>query len=184
LIILLPVVVGVAAGYLAGGSVANWQRFSVRWPWLIAITVVVRFAVVLPPLNRVEAARFVYLAFLVVLLGWTLLHVGRLPGVWLVSLGTALNLLVIVANGARMPLAASPSGRLAGAGHIGQYVFMDSSTTLNWLGDWILVPGWYGGVFSPGDVVVGLGVGIVSFLVTWRSAPGPKPDATSGRIGS
>jgi len=45
---------------------------------------------------------------------------------------------------------------------------MDSSTRLAWLGDWIVLPTWLGGAYSPGDVVIGLGAGVVAFLLTAR----------------
>jgi hypothetical protein len=70
-------------------------------------------------------------------------------------------------------------------GHAGQYVVMGSATHLNWLADWIGVPGPLGGAYSPGDAVVGLGIAAVAFLATRQhAAPATKLDETSGRIGS
>ena len=43
---------------------------------------------------------------------------------------------------------------------------MGAGTNLNWLGEWIAVPGPIGGTYSPGDLVVGLGIGIVAFYAT------------------
>jgi hypothetical protein len=185
LLVLVPLVIGALAGLLAGGRPGGWARLHLRWPWLVVAALLVREAVALTPLGRIDGLRFVYLAFVVVLLAWTVWHFSRLPGVWLVSVGAALNLAVILANGARMPVApAGAAGRLIELGHDGQYVLMDSSTMLNALGDWIVLPAWLGRAYSPGDFAIGLGIGIVSFLVTRGPASATKLDETSSGTGS
>jgi hypothetical protein len=179
----MPLAVGIAAGLLAGGTLSNWSHVELRWWWIVAAAFVVREAVALSSLNTIDWLRFVYVGFLLVLVGWGVSNTRRLPGLWLVAVGAGLNLMVILANDFRMPVSTS-SGALVARGHVGQYVLMDSGTKLRWLGDWITVPGWFGGVYSPGDVVVGLGIGVVAFLVTRRPRPRIKLDETSGRIGS
>ena len=145
---------------------SNWLDSRLRWPWLVVLALIVREAVALTPLGRVDALRYVYAIFVAVLIGWTVWHVKRLPGVWIVTIGAAANLLVILANDFRMPVAPASAAGLAGVGHTGQYVIMDSSTRLIWLGDWISVPSWLGGAYSPGDIVVALGTGVVAFFLT------------------
>jgi hypothetical protein len=84
-----------------------------------------------------------------------------------------------------MPVAPSLAGSLVQRGHVGQYVLMGPGTHLNWLADWIGVPGALGGAYSPGDVVVGLGIGLVAYLATRQRAAGAtKLDKTSGQLGS
>jgi hypothetical protein len=183
LLLLGPLVLGVASGLVAGGKLANWARVRLRWPWLVVAALVVRLAVLASPLNSVDGTQYVYAAWLAILIGWCAWNADRLPGVWLVAAGTALNLVVILANDSRMPVAAT-AGILVARGHVGQYVLMDSTTHLAWLGDWITVPGPLGGVYSPGDLVVGLGIGIVSFLITRPGARRTKLDETSTGIGS
>jgi hypothetical protein len=185
LLVLVPLVVGALAGLLAGGRPASWADLHLRWPWLVVAALLVREAVALTPLDRIDALRYVYLAFAVVLLAWTVWHFSRLPGIWVVSVGAALNLAVILANSARMPVAPAGAGvRLLELGHQGQYVLMDSSTMLNGLGDWIVLPAWLGRAYSPGDFAIGLGIGIVSFLVSRRPATATKLDETSSGTGS
>jgi len=44
---------------------------------------------------------------------------------------------------------------------------MTAETNLNWLADWIALPGigrWVPEAYSPGDVVVALGIGVVIAL--------------------
>jgi uncharacterized protein DUF5317 len=170
-LLLLPIVIGALAGLVVRGRMANWLEAPVRWPWIVLVALVVREAVALTPLRLVDPLRFVYAAFLLVLVGWTAWHVKRLPGVWIIGVGALMNLTVIAANDFRMPVAAAYAGRLVQAGHSGQYAVMDSSTRLAFLGDWLPTPVWLGGVYSPGDVVIGLGAGIVAFLLTaWYRA--------------
>lgn len=166
MLLLLPILVGALAGLLARGRMVNWIDSPLRWPWIVVAALAVREAVALTPLRLIDSLRFVYVAFLLVLIGWTAWHVKRLPGVWIIGVGAAMNLAVIAANDFRMPVAPAFAGKLVQAGHSGQYVLMDSSTRLGFLGDWIGTPSWLGGAYSPGDVVVGLGAGLVAFLLT------------------
>ncbi len=165
MLFLIGMLAGVAAGLLTGGRIGNLARLRFRWPWLIVAVLLIRVAVALPPLNRFETSRYVYAAALAAIVAWSLWHVQRLMGVWLVSLGAALNLLVILANGARMPVAPEFASALVRHDHIGQYTIMSSSTNLNLLGDWIsLYPS--PEVYSVGDVLVALGLAIVLFVST------------------
>jgi Family of unknown function (DUF5317) len=168
LLVLVPLAIGAIAGLAVGGRMQNWLDAPIRWPGLVIGALLVREAVALTPLSRIDALRYVYAVFIVVLLGWTAWHLKRLPGIWIVGIGALMNLAVILANDFRMPVAPAGAGRLLQVGHSGQYVLMDSSARLAWLGDWIVLPGWLGGAYSPGDVVVAAGAGIVAFLLTAR----------------
>ena len=90
-----------------------------------------------------------------------------------IGYGGLLNLTVIVANGARMPVEAALAGDLLRRGPIGQYVLMGAGTQLNPLADWISIPS-TSEVYSPGDLVIAAGLALVAFLVARRKpAPGP-----------
>jgi hypothetical protein len=177
-------VIGIVLALLTGGSIANWDRVRFRWPWLILVALLVRVAAAYTPLSGIDAVRYAYVLFLVLLIAWTLLHLRALPGVWLVSIGAASNLVVIVANRVRMPVSLS-SGWIPPHTGVGVYVIADSTTRLNWLGDWIGLPGWLGGAASPGDFLIALGIGAVAFSATRRATPRSKLDETkNNRIGS
>lgn len=159
------IVVGIVFGLITGGRITNLARLRFRWPWLILVAVAVRAAVLLTPLNRVDGAQYLYLLALAAVVVWTIPHFKRLPGVWLVTAGSALNLLVILVNGARMPVAPEFAASLARHGTIGQYTVMGTQTHFNLLADWIWlhpVPE----VYSPGDVLIALGLAIVAFVST------------------
>jgi uncharacterized protein DUF5317 len=157
------ILVGLVLGLLSGGRLENIARLRFRWPWLLVGAVVVREVILITPLGRFDGARFVYVAALIVILTWTIQHWGRARGMWLASAGIAMNLLVIVANGERMPVAHELAGSLLRhGGTIGQYTVMGDTTHLNLLGDWIAffpVPEAY----SVGDVLIALGLAIVMF---------------------
>jgi hypothetical protein len=185
MLLLVALVVGLVLGVATGGKLGNLSNVRFRWPLLIVAVLLVKEVGLLTPLNRVDGVQVVYVISLAALVGWTVWHFDLLPAVWLVSIGAALNLVVVVANGGRMPVAPELAGHLVERGHIGQYTVMGPGTNLGWLADWIGVPGPLGGAYSPGDIVVALGIGAVAFLTTRRhTVPATKLDETSGRIGS
>jgi hypothetical protein len=160
-LVLVPLVLGLLIGVLTGGKIGNLAALRLRWPWFVVAVLLVREAVLLKPLNGIEGVQYAYAAALAALVGWTAWNVKRLPGVWVVSVGAAMNLIVILANGARMPVAPDLAGVLVQRGHVGQYVLMGSGTNLNWLADWIGFPWPVRGAYSPGDLVIAVGIGIV-----------------------
>lgn len=111
----------------------------------------------------------------------------RLPGIWLVAVGSALNFLVIVANQGRMPVSITPLGppeqareavRLATSIN---HQLLGDGVRLRFLADlfkWsFLQPRPV--MFSAGDVLIALGV---SWLILRRSLPGFPPQANDARI--
>jgi hypothetical protein len=183
-LVLVPLVLGLVIGVAAGGKLGNLAYLRFRWPWLVLLVLVIREGVLFPPFNRIEGIQYVYVAAQAGLVAWTAWHIKRLPGVWLVTVGAAMNLVVILANGGRMPATASVTSVLAQRGHLGQYVLMGPGTNLNWLGDSIVFPWPVPGAYSPGDLVVAVGIGIVILLGTvHRPETGTKLDETTGRIG-
>lgn len=156
---------GVVGGLAVGGRLSNLGRLRFRWPWLIVAAVFIRLAVLLPPLDRIPSSRYIYVLALAAIIAWTVWHLKRLPGIGLVSVGAASNLIVIVANGFRMPVAPEFAGTLTRHGELGQYTVMGPGTNLNFLGDWIRV--WPSPeVYSVGDVLIALGLGVVLFMST------------------
>jgi hypothetical protein len=178
---LAAVAIGLVGGLVVGGKIENLVHLRFRWPWFVVAALIVRASVVLTPLNRVDGIQYVYAATLAALVAWTVWQIERIPGIWLVTAGAAINLLVIAANGGRMPVASEIGGSLVQRGQIGQYTLMSQGTHLNWLADWIALPGPFQRVlreaYSPGDLIVALGVALVVLL-----AMRTRPDETSRRI--
>jgi Family of unknown function (DUF5317) len=185
MVLLTALLIGLVAGVVTGGRLGNLANLRFRWPWLVVAALVVRDATIVTPLNRIEGVQYVYAAALTALIAWTIWHMRRVRGALIVATGAALNLSVVMANGARMPVAPNLAGSLVERGHAGQYVVMGPGTSINWLGDWIGVSGALGGAYSPGDAVVALGIAMVAFFATRQGpAAASKLDETSGRIGS
>ena len=186
MLVLIPLVAGLAIGAATGGKLGNLAHLRFRWPWFVLAVLLIREAILFRPLNGIDGIQYIYVAALAGLVAWTFLHARMLKGVWLVAAGAALNLLVVVANGGRMPVAPALAGALVQRNHFGQYVLMGSNTNLNWLSDWITVSGPVGirGAYSPGDLVVALGIGVVAYFATRQQAPSTtKLIETSSRIG-
>ncbi len=186
MLVLIPLLLGLVIGVAAGGKVGNLAYLRFHWPWFVLVVLVVREAVVIRPLNRIDGVQYVYTAAFAGLVAWTAWNIKRLPGVWVVTVGAAMNLIVILANGGRMPVAPvlAGLGGLVQRGHIGQYVLMGPSTNLNWLADWIGFPWPFGSAYSPGDLVTAVGIGITVLLAVARPpGAGTKLDETSNGIG-
>jgi hypothetical protein len=189
MLLLLAVLLGIGVGLASGGRLGNLAAVRFRWPYLVIAALLIRELVLFKPFNRVAGIQFVYVIALAAVAVWTLWHLDRLRGVWLVTIGVTLNLIVVLANGGHMPVAPSLAGSLVQRGTIGQYTLMGPGTNLNWLGDWISWPGPMGAVFgeaySPGDLFVAVGVAVVVIFATrHRASADTKLDETSGRIGS
>ncbi len=188
MLLLAGLVIGIAVGVATGGKLGHLSTLRFRWPYFVFGVLVVKEVVLVTPLNRIDGMQFVYAVSLAALVGWTIWHIDLLPGVWLVSAGAALNLVVVLANGGRMPvspeLAARGSHLLVDRGFVGQYVLMGPHTNLKWLADWVALPGPIGAVlpeaYSPGDMVAALGIAVVAFLATRRRSE-RQVEVTSGR---
>ena len=190
MLLLAGLVIGIAVGMVTGGKLGNLSNLRFRWPYFVLGVLIVKEVVLLTPLNRIDGMQFVYAASLAALIGWTIWHIDLLPGVWLVSAGNALNLLVVLLNGGRMPVSRELASRgthlLVDRGFVGQYVLMGPHTNLGWLADTLAFPGPLGAIlpeaYSPGDFVAALGIATVAFLATKRSNAISAVGGTSGRI--
>ena len=161
-------VLGLLGGFALRGRFENLARLRFRWPWIVVAVLLVRAALLLTPLRHVDSIQYVYLAALTALVAWALWQVELVRGMWLIAIGSVLNLVVVAANGARMPVAPDLAGALVHSGNLGQYTLMTAQTNLSWLADWIALPGPIGRLvpeaYSPGDVVVALGIAAVVAL--------------------
>ncbi len=162
--ILYAIPIGIVAGYLLGGRLDRLGDLQFRWAWLAVAGLVVQvglFSPVLAPLVG-DLGPAIYVAstaavFIAVLRNW------RIPGLAIVAVGAASNLLAIAANGGVMP--ASPEavaalGLGATEGFSNSVVMTDPA--LRPLTDIFALPTWLpaANVFSIGDVLIGVGVAV------------------------
>ncbi len=174
MILLSAVVVGLVVGVIW----ARWQNRPYRAPDLKAIWLALAafvpqvVAAYLPATGRLLpqwvaaallAASFVgFLAFI-----WIN---RRLPGMWVLFVGLALNLAVMLANGGWMPISPETASHLSGPGTLaasslgerfGQkdVLLLPQDMRLPYLSDRFLLPGWspYQVAFSLGDTFIAAG---------------------------
>jgi Family of unknown function (DUF5317) len=146
---------------LAGGRLGALAEVRPRHGWAIPASLALQVAALeLPGLPEGLRAALVVASYPV---GAVFLAANRrVPGIAVVALGAALNLLAICANGGVMP--ASPAA-LATAGLPADQPGFQSSTAVDdprlaFLGDVFAIPASWplANVFSVGDVLIGLGL--------------------------
>lgn len=185
------VALGALVALLRGGSLWRLTTFPIRAWWLILVAFLIKLALVrlsgaIPLMHEYSGA----IHLLVYALTALALYLNRrLPWLPLLLGGTLLNLVVVAANGGRMPVfpqAMELVGKHEGlatliAGLDPVHVVVTRDTVLPWLGDWIPVPFPPTAVASPGDVFVAAGVILFLNAVTcnrptasYASALGPS----------
>ena len=173
MLLLLGGGVGLVVGLLAGGRISRLAEIRFRWPVVVLVAYAAReLDVLYTPLARSWLSPLFYTAALAALAIWTLLHRDRVPGIWIVAIGMVMNFMVVAANLGHMPvplwLADRGPHELIEKGVLGQYVLEGPNTHLNFLDDWIQLPGTLGRIFpqaySPGDLVAVVGMAVTVFL--------------------
>ncbi|MCU1359797.1 MAG: diguanylate cyclase/phosphodiesterase & domain with sensor(s) [Ilumatobacteraceae bacterium] len=168
---------------IAGGRLSQLAHVSLRGVWAVWTSIAIQLLITvggrhvpMPVAELLHLASYGLSAWCV----WTNRH---LPGVTVLAVGGATNLLAIVANGGSMPAtewAWRTSGlRAATAGHF-ENSAASSGSALWFLGDVFAVPhGWpLANVFSIGDVVIVIGL-IVFAHVSCRPAMARSPHAST-----
>lgn len=200
MVLLVAVVIGVIVGFAAGGSFAGFQRAKFRLLWLILLAVITQVLIFTRPVGTFQFVhdygKYFYMASLAATLVFLAYNV-RVPGLWIILLGAALNAVVIFANGGFMP---SPESALERAGrldHVRQEeadiaagkriphtnsVIADDETRLGFLGDVLIIPKGYPGanVLSVGDLFIALGAGVTTARVMRLRPADDEDEAPSG----
>jgi hypothetical protein len=166
---------GLISGLISGGRLQNLIGRRVRWPLVVFAAFAAREVLIHTPLSdsTLWASAIAVTSSAVIAL-WALWHVRELPGIWLVSAGVTLNLVVMLANGGHMP--ADPASAYLGPPQLREkgvwamYVLMGPHTRLNWLGDRLFMP-WpisraFPQAYSIGDLISLAGLTVVLFAAT------------------
>ena len=166
--ILYAIPIGILAGYLLRGRLDRLGDIRFHWGWLAIAGLAVQVILFSEPVAAVvgDAGPILYVASTAAVLVAVVRNL-RIPGLALVALGAACNLVAIAANGGVMP--ASPEavaalGSEAGPGFSNSVVMPDP--VLRPLTDIFALPTWvpFANVFSVGDVLIGVGVATVIAL--------------------
>ncbi len=174
--------VAVVLSAVRGGRLRNLAYAEITAGWLLFAGLALQFGV-----NAAAARGWLPDAGLS---GWSVLLVSqllviaflaanrRLPGVWLVAAGLALNAVVMAANRAMPvdPAAIAALGLDGATVPPGKHTLMTADTHLPWLADIIPVP-WLRSILSVGDLV--LAVGLLPMTHALMTSP-PRPGRTRG----
>ena len=173
--ILYAIPIGLVAGFAIGGRLDHLAEIRFAWGPVAILGLVAQLVLFSTPVADAvgDAGPILYVASTAAVLIAVLRNV-RIPGMVLVALGAASNLLAIAANGGVMP--ASPDavaalGLEAADGFSNSVVMSDPA--LRPLTDLFALPAWLPGanVFSIGDVLIGIGVAVVIALGMRASRP-------------
>ena len=186
------IVLGIVVGLARGGRFSRLAELEVRGLGLLLAAFLVQVAIFASPLAGTPVVRawgpVLYTLSLDVIL-LTLLYNYRLGWpFWFVILGTLLNFLVISQNGGHMPVSLelyrqvrgeeAASALLAGTA-LTHLTPATDETALALLSDWIVLPlpAPLGNVYSIGDVLIALGLGLflAAGLAHGRREPAPRP---------
>jgi hypothetical protein len=179
MLLVYAVLAGLLIGFLRGGRLAALSGTKIRW-WPVALLGLF-FQLVLfsPPVATVvgDLGPLLYVGSTALVLLALLTNLGK-PGFALIALGALLNLAVITANGGLMPASPSAFAMLNGVAVVPVEYFSNSQligphTLLPWLGDIFVLPRPvpFANVFSPGDVLIGLGGALFIVRTMRRSLP-------------
>ncbi len=161
--ILYAIPVGIIAGYLLGGRLDRLGGVRFRWAPLALLGLAVQVALFSDPFAETVGAAGppIYVASTAVVLIAVLRNLD-IPGIAIVALGAASNLLAIVANGGYMPADPDALASIGGvaSGYSNSSVVADPG--LGPLTDIFAIPAWvpFANVFSIGDVLIGVGVAV------------------------
>ena len=181
MILLAAVALALLIVPLTGGRWSALAALPIRRAWLVYASLGIQLMITTGPFTVSNSLGRVLHLVSYALSALFVVANRRLPGVWIVALGGALNLVAIIANGGSMP-ASARAWRTAGFGFV-RDSFANSdvvaSPRLPWLGDIFAVPSRFplANVFSIGDVVIGVGA---AYLITRWCRRG----AHHGRAGS
>ncbi len=168
MLVLIVIGLAIGAGFVAGGSLRPFEHLRLHW-WGVALGGLALQGIPLTGGVGRPLGSAVIVGSYGLLVAFALVN-RRLPALWLVVAGLALNLLVIGANGG-MPVSASAleaagarAEGLVGAGSVKHHL-MGPRDTLTPLGDVIGIPPPIGAVISVGDLFLYAGVAVLVVAV-------------------
>ncbi len=169
---------GIALGFLRGGSLANLTRAHLHHAWLLFLALGLQLGANLPSARLAELAFTMLVASFAAVLGFAFAN-RHAVGMPFIALGAALNLIVIAANHG-MPVSAEA---IAAVGEDpsdvalrGKHFVDDGDASLRFLSDiiaWRLRPA----VVSVGDLILWGGI---SLLIQDLMRIRPRERATAG----
>lgn len=193
MLLLYSIALGIIVGRLVGGRVRNLERVHFVW-WQLALAgLFVQLVLFADPIQERIGAEgpFIYVASTLMVMA-ALLRNLRLPGLAIIAVGAALNLVVVVANGGYMPSSPAAWLELTGTAavpvaHYSNSVLIGPETLFAFLGDIFVFPRPLpmATAFSLGDALIAAGAVLFLVLAMRDSAPSgaPRPARPAGATG-
>lgn len=185
MLLLYAIVAGLVLGRLSGGRLRNLEHLRFAW-WPLAVGgLAVQVVLFAPPVARHVGSEgpLIYVLSTLAVMAALLRNLNR-PGLVVIAVGAALNLVAVIANGGAMP--SSPEAWMALNGvaelpvtHFSNSVLIGPDTLLPWLGDIFVWPRPLplANVFSIGDAIIAIGT--VLFLVDAMRSGAPDADTAA-----
>lgn len=185
MLFIVAIVLGLVAGLLMKGKLSNLLDIKFEKTWIIVTACAIQIFARVMGLRGFEfAAKYSLViqgvVFLMIFIGfWFNRHYF---GIWWIGAGCFMNVLVMMANGGKMPVSYDAAVRsnmgknlleALKSGADGRHIALDANTKLGFLGDIILLPkflNYWIGVSSIGDMVVALG----AFFIVMEAVRGIK----------
>ena len=170
--LLYAIAIGMVVGLAAGGSITALSSVRVRWAPLAVAGLAAQAVLFFGPVadHVGGAGPLCYVVTTSAVFAVVVRNIA-LPGLPVVAAGAASNLAAVVSNGGYMP--AAPEA-LASAGRVAASAYSNSVTAtspaLAQLTDVFALPSWlpFANVFSIGDVLIGVGVGLAVAILMVR----------------
>jgi hypothetical protein len=179
-ILVAAALIGMLTVPLAGGQLSTLAQLPFRAIWAVWASIAIQVSITVAGAHVPATVAEVLHIASYALAAWCIWANRRLPGLWLVAVGGAMNLSAIVANGGSMP-ATAWAWRTSGLDLVAPDAFensMPSSGSPLWFfGDVGAVPkGWpLANVFSVGDVVIVAGLLVLAHRACRPTAIAPAP---------
>jgi hypothetical protein len=171
--ILYAIPIGMVAGFLLRGRFDRLADLRLRWAPLALLGLVVQLALFSDAVGGAmgDTAPAIYVASTAAVLIAVLRNVA-VPGMTLIALGAASNLVAIVANGGYMPADPAALAAIGGIepGYSNSVIVADP--VLRPLTDLYALPAEFplANVFSVGDILIGIGVA-AAIVIAMRGRP-------------
>ena len=176
--ILYAIPIGIVAGYLTGGRLEGLGGLQFHWAPVAILGLIVQIVLFSAPLteNIGDLGPPTYVASTAAVLV-AVVRNSAIPGVAVVAVGAASNLLAIVANGGYMPADSVALAAIGGIAPAYSNSTVIAHPALVPLTDIFALPTWvpFTNVFSVGDMLIGVGVaGAIAIAMRHGRAEGAR----------